>query len=115
MGLVILKDLPELEIAPGIKGRAVTSDTMTIMHVTIEKDANLPKHSHYHEQVVNVVEGELELVLEGVPHLLNSGNSLVIPPNAVHWGKAKTAVKVVDVFHPIRQDFAGKSFGGYNK
>jgi len=72
MGLVKLEELPELKISEGIIGRAVTARTMTVMHVVIEAGALVPEHSHYHEQVVNVIEGELELVVEGEKHNLVS-------------------------------------------
>ncbi len=35
MGFVELKDLPELEIANGIRAYAVTADTVTVLHVRI--------------------------------------------------------------------------------
>jgi len=113
MGLVNLNELPELEIAPGVIGRVVTTGTFTVAHVTIKKGALLPEHAHYHEQAVNVIDGELELIVEGKPYVLKSGKVMVLEPNVPHSGKALTDVKVVDVFHPIREDFRGASFGGY--
>ena len=113
MGLVLLDKLPELEIARGIKLRAVTSETMTVAHVRLAEGALLPEHKHHNEQVVNVVDGELELTLDGATHVLSSGKVLVIPSNAPHSGRAVTDCFVIDVFHPARQDFAGSSFGGY--
>jgi len=113
MGLVQLNELPELEIARGIKLRAVTSETMTIAHVRLDEGAELPEHAHPNEQVVNVIEGELELVMDGRAHRLTLGKVLVIPSNRPHSGRAISKCYVVDVFHPARQDFAGKSFGGY--
>ncbi len=113
MGFIELKDLPELEIAKGIKAHAVTTDTVTILHVRIEDGALLPEHSHHNEQVVNVIEGELELTVEGKNYNLMPGNVMVLEPNVVHSGRAVKACKIVDVFHPVRKDFAGSSFGGY--
>ena len=113
MGLVILDDLPELVIAEGIRMRAVTADSMTVAHVKITAGALLPEHSHPNEQVVNVMEGELELVVDGQAHSLTAGKVMVLPPNIVHSGRAITDCLVVDVFHPSREDFAGASFGGY--
>lgn len=115
MGLVKLDELPELKIAEGIMGRAVTAGTVTVMHVKLDEGAIIPEHSHYHEQVVNVIEGEMELVVEGVRHNLKPGKVLVLAPNVVHSGRVIKECRVVDVFHPIREDFAGNSFGGYNK
>ena len=113
MGFVELKDLPELEIAKGINAHAVTTDTVTVLHVKIEEGALLPIHSHHNEQVVNVIEGELELTLAGKKYNLMPGNVMVLEPNIVHSGRAVKACKVVDVFHPVRKDFAGSSFKGY--
>lgn len=114
MGLVNLNELPALEIAPGIVGRIVTADTFTVAHVSIKEGSLLPEHAHYHEQVVNVTEGELELTVAGEAHVLKAGRVMILPPNVPHSGKALTDVKVVDVFHPVREDFRGASFGGYD-
>jgi len=113
MGFVKLKDLPRLEIAKGIRANAITTETVTVLHVKIDEDALLPEHSHYNEQVVNVIKGELELNVEGENYILKPGTSMILEPNQVHSGRAISACKVIDVFHPARKDFAGSSFGGY--
>jgi len=115
MGLVKLDELPELQIAEGILGRAVTAGTVTVLHVKLAAGAILPEHSHHHEQVVNVMEGELELTVDGTPYSLAPGKVMVLPPNIVHSGRVISDCRVVDVFHPVREDFAGTSFGGYTK
>ena len=115
MGLVNLNELSALEIAPGISARVVTADTFTVAHVSIKAGSLLPEHAHYHEQVINVTEGKLELTVEGTSYVLEAGKVMVLPPNVPHSGIALTDVKVVDVFHPIREDFRGASFGGYDK
>jgi quercetin dioxygenase-like cupin family protein len=113
MGLVELSKLPELEIAKGVLMRAVTAQFMTVAHVRLAAGSLLPEHSHPHEQVVNVVEGELELTVEGRPYSLVPGRVMVLPPDIPHSGRAVTDCRVVDAFHPVREDFAGASFGGY--
>ncbi len=113
MGFIDLDQLPELQIAAGISARAVTAECVTVLHVKIDAGSLLPEHSHHNEQVVNVIEGELELEVEGTTHSLVPGKVMILPPNIVHSGRAVTDVRVVDVFHPVRQDFAGSSFGGY--
>ncbi len=113
MGLVNLNELPELEIAEGILMRAVTAQSMTVAHVRLSAGALLPEHSHINEQVVNVVDGELELTVDGRSYSLTPGKVMVLPPNVVHSGRAVTDCRVVDAFHPVREDFRGTSFGGY--
>ncbi|MDF1543943.1 MAG: cupin domain-containing protein [bacterium] len=108
-----LDRLLELQLAPGITARVVTSQTMTVAHVQLQKDAILAEHKHINEQIVNVMEGELELTVQGEAHVLTPGMVLVLPPNVPHSGRALTDVKVVDVFHPVREDFRQTSFAGY--
>ena len=115
MPLVKLDELPDLQIAEGVIMRVVTGATVTVAHVKLTAGAPVPEHSHYHEQVVNVIEGEMELTVEGKPYSLVPGKVMVLPPNTLHSAKAVTDCRVVDVFHPVREDFRGASFGGYGK
>jgi quercetin dioxygenase-like cupin family protein len=105
MSLVILEDLRELQLAEGIRARAVTGESMTVAHVNLDKGAVLAEHAHPNEQIVNVIDGELELTVEGEKHRLVKGKVLVLPPNVPHSGRAISDVYVVDVFHPVREDF----------
>ena len=113
MGLVELDRLPELRLAEGAHARIVTGQFMTVAHVHLAAGTEIPEHAHVHEQVVNVVEGQLELTVDGTPHSLVPGKVMVLPPNVPHSGRAITDCRVIDVFHPVRDDFRGASFGGY--
>jgi quercetin dioxygenase-like cupin family protein len=105
MPLVNLSDLKELTLAPGIRARVVNTGNVSVAHVTLDSGAVLVEHAHPHEQIVNVMEGELELTVEGKPFLLTRGTAVVLPPNVPHSGRAKSDVLVIDVFHPVREDF----------
>ena len=113
MGFIKLDQLPELQIAQGIHGRAVTADCVTVLHAKLEAGVLLPEHAHHNEQVVNVIEGELELTVDGETYSLVPGTSMILEPNVPHSARAVTDCRVIDVFHPVRKDFAGTSFGGY--
>jgi len=93
--------------------RAVMAQSMTVAHVKLSAGALLPEHAHVNEQVVNVIDGELELTVNGESYSLMPGKVMVLPPNVVHSGRAVTDCRVVDAFHPVREDFRGTSFGGY--
>ena len=113
MAKVILDELKHLKLAEGILARIVTSETMTIAHVHLAAGAKMPEHRHVHEQVVNVVDGELELVVDGTPHNLTGGQVYVLPSNIPHAANARTNCYVIDVFHPVREVFRAASFAGY--
>jgi quercetin dioxygenase-like cupin family protein len=92
------------EPVPGYKAVFVHSDNMTVAHWEVEEGALMPEYSHPHEQVANVVEGRFELTLAGEPRVLDQG-SAAIPPNTPHSGKAITQCRLIDVFHPVREDY----------
>lgn len=100
-----LNSVESKEIVPGFHGKMIHTPTMTFAYWQIEKDKSLPEHHHIHEQVVNVLEGEFELTVNGTPHHLTAGDVLIIPPNAPHSGRSITACQILDVFNPVRDDY----------
>lgn len=96
------------EIVPGLFGRFVHGETMTLSFVDISKGSQLAEHSHPHEQITYVMEGELEMFIGGEKMLLTPGMIHVIPGNTPHSAYAHTDVKVLDAFHPVRQDYIVK-------
>ena len=105
MPLVQLDQLSVREIFPGLRARLVHSDRVTHSWVEVDAGATFPEHQHPHEQIVSVLEGELELVVEGVTNRLTPGLIFVIPPNARHSGRGVTACRVLDAFAPVRDDY----------
>ncbi len=100
-----LKTIPAKEVFPGFVGQFVHSATMTFAYWNIEKGSGLPEHSHVHEQVVNMLEGEFELTVEGKPHRLLPGMVYTIPSQVKHAGRAITDCRILDVFSPVREDY----------
>ena len=78
---------------------------MTLAYWDVAKGAVLPPHSHRHEQVINVLDGVFELVVDGMTQPLRKGDVFTIPGNAVHSGRALTSCRLLDVFYPVRDDY----------
>jgi quercetin dioxygenase-like cupin family protein len=100
-----VETLDTRELVPGHHGRFIHSEHTTHVYWQIEADARLPEHSHPHEQIVNVLEGRYELVVDGTPHVLDEGDVLVIPGGAAHSGRSHTACRILDVFSPVREEY----------
>jgi quercetin dioxygenase-like cupin family protein len=100
-----LKNIARREFLPGFHGKMIHTDRMTLAYWDIKADSSLPKHHHHHEQVVNMLEGEFEITLNGIPHHLYPGDILPIPSNVPHSGRAITDCKILDVFTPAREDY----------
>jgi len=105
MPLFQLDSLGVREIFPGLRARLVHSDRVTHSWVEVDAGATFPEHQHPHEQIVSVLAGELELVVDGQAYHLTPGQVFVIPPNARHSGRGITACKVLDAFSPVRDDY----------
>ncbi len=105
MAFFDLSDAEERELAPGFHGRFVHSENMTFVYWDIKAGATLPDHSHPHEQVVNVIEGELELKAGDEVKTMKPGHVAVIPGNVPHAAKGITDCRVIDVFYPVREDY----------
>jgi len=105
MPIIDLHSVKELTLAPGIRARVVNTGNMSVAHVVLDEGALLPQHTHPNEQIVNVIDGELELVVAGEIHTLTLGRVMVLPPMVPHSGRATTKCYVIDAFHPVRDDF----------
>lgn len=98
-------EIAEREMFPGFKARSVHGESMTMAYMRIAADSEAPEHSHSHEQITNVVVGTFELTVDGVPMTMSAGQVAIIPPNVKHSAKAITDCLVLDVFHPVRDDY----------
>ena len=100
-----LSDLESHEVIPGYHAVFIHMDHMTLAYWKIEAGAEMPEHSHPHEQVANLLEGEFEMTLEGEQMTLEPGTVAVIPSGTPHGGRAIKDCRILDVFHPVREDY----------
>ncbi len=103
-----LKDVKGKELVPGLYGRFVHGESMTLSFVDIKKGSVMPEHKHPHEQITYIIEGELEMVIGGEKMILTPDTFHVIPGNTLHSAFARTDVKVMDAFHPVREEYIVK-------
>ena len=103
--LIYLHQLKETEPVEGFRARFVHSDNMTFAFWDIKKGYSVPEHAHPHEQVVKMLEGQLEIDLEGKKHVLEPGMVLIIPGNVKHSAYAHTDCRAIDTFFPVREDY----------
>ena len=82
-----------------------------LMVVTIDfndgpTDKADPPHSHPHEQISYVVEGELIFFLGDETHRVGPGDMVVIPSGVMHSVQLLSEhVRLIDAFTPLREDF----------
>lgn len=105
MGFVDINQIPTKETFPGFKGQFFHTASMTIAHWHVQASAAAPVHTHVHEQTVSVIEGQLELTINGETRILGPGQGAAIPSMVPHGAKAITDCYVIDTFSPVREDY----------
>ena len=105
MAFIDTREIDAREPFAGYRARFVHSAHMTFAHWEIDAGATLPRHAHHHEQVVNVIEGQFELTIGSDTRVLGPGGVAIIPSNVPHEGRAITSCRIIDAFHPIREDY----------
>ena len=105
MALVDTARLKVTERLPGWRGRYFHSENMTIAHYEFERGSTIHEHFHPQEEVYEVIEGELELTIDGVAQVARPGVVAIVPPGVRHSIKALTHGWAIIVDHPRRRDF----------
>ena len=106
MPIVDTSELKVTERLPGWRGRVFHSPNMTFVHYAFDAGASIHEHHHDQEEVWNVIEGELEVTIDGVSQIAKPGVVAIVPANARHSVKARTDGKAIIVDAPARRDFA---------
>lgn len=102
MTFVEVGKLPVIERLPGWRGRYFDSPSMTFAHYEFDAGSTIHEHSHPQEEVYEVIEGELEITINGVTRRLVPGYVGIVPPNALHSVKAISSGKLIVVDYPLR-------------
>jgi quercetin dioxygenase-like cupin family protein len=82
------------------------SDNLMLVEFTFDAGVTAAEHSHPHEQVGYVVDGEIDFFMEGQqPVRLGKGGSYYVPGNARHYIVTHAPTVLLDAFTPMRRDF----------
>ena len=100
------RENPSIEICPGITRRTIANGkTMYQMIATLAAGSSMPEHRHEQEQIVHILEGQMRLIVEGVPHELSTGDSFYLVSNVPHGVETILPTRVLDTFSPPRDDY----------
>lgn len=82
-----IRNLPEADIPlKGIRAYLSQSEDHQIIFMEFAEDVDLPEHSHADQWGI-VLEGRIDLVMEGVKRTYTKGDRYFIPAGAKHSGK----------------------------
>ena len=96
--------LEVVERRPGWYGRYFDSPSMTFAHYEFTEGSTIHEHSHPQEEVWQVIEGELEIDVDGDVRIAGPGLAAIVPPNVRHAVRALTNGKAHVIDYPLRSD-----------
>src|ERR1700737_3267330 len=105
MPFVDTSSLTVIERLPGWNGRYFHSANMTFAHYDFRRGSSIHEHFHAEEEVYEVIEGELEVTIDGVAKIARTGLVAIVPSNVRHSVKALTDGRVIVVDYPARPEF----------
>ena len=105
MPFIDITSLKVVERLPGWYGRYFHSPSMTFAHYDFKHGAAIHKHFHPQEEVYEVIEGELEITIDGTAHIARPGVVAIVPSNSPHSVRALSDGRAIIVDFPLRSEF----------
>ena len=103
-------DIPLVELVPGnVSAHLISGERATAMFATFVPNAIGPMHTHEHEQIMIIADGEGELVTGGKRYPVKKGDVTVFASNQEHGTYASDkGLKTIEIFIPVRQEYMDK-------
>ena len=102
-------DVPQVQLNPGSMSHVVSTDKVMLSFLTQEANAYFPPHRHEAEQIMIVIDGGQDEIVEGKLYPLHKGDVIVLPSNVEHGGYIHdTGCVAIDIFIPPRADLLEK-------
>jgi quercetin dioxygenase-like cupin family protein len=101
-----ISDLPltPLVLEQNIFSRLLLSKNALVSFIEVPKGPKFPEHTHECEQILIMLEGTEEHMVNGVVYHMKAGDVCVHPAGVVHGGLgSETGYKGIDIFAPPRE------------
>ncbi|MFB6308775.1 MAG: cupin domain-containing protein [Haloarculaceae archaeon] len=105
MDVTTIAGVEEIEVEAGVYlAQLAVGDEMSIQHLRMDPGAEIPEHSHHHEQVGFVYEGEQTFFLDDEVVTVGPGESYWLESEEVHGveNQGEEPLRAIDVFSPPR-------------
>lgn len=76
---------------------------MTFGHYDFDCGSSIHEHFHPQEEVWNVIEGELEMTIDGERQVIKAGMAAIVPAGIRHSARALTDGRAIVVDYPLRE------------
>src|SRR5215470_6726877 len=99
-------DLPPVELVEGSNSRLVAGEQSMISFLKMDANSYFAPHRHHQEQIMIVLDGACDEIIEGKLYHVKKGDVIILPPNIEHGAYiGPQDVQVIDVFGEVRSDY----------
>ena len=104
--VVFNRDIPLQDMGGGVSRKILSyNDQMMIVEVHFEKGGVGQMHTHPHLQSTYVQSGRFVFTIDGETVEIAQGDTLLFPSGIPHGTVCVEAGVLIDIFHPMREDF----------
>ncbi|MGI6209175.1 MAG: cupin domain-containing protein [Anaerolineae bacterium] len=96
-----------VQAGQGMSRRVLEGERLMLVEIRLEADAEVPAHSHPHEQIGYVLDGRVLFRIGGEERALGPGAAYSVPGGEEHAARPLDGApaRLVEVFTPPREDF----------
>ncbi|MFB0520882.1 MAG: cupin domain-containing protein [Desulfatiglandales bacterium] len=102
-------DVPLTELVPGSTSHLVVGQRILVSFLTMPANSYFAPHRHEAEQIMIVLEGYVDEIIQGKLYSAKKGDVLILPSNIEHGAYiGEVDCRVIDIFSPPREDYLEK-------
>ncbi len=103
------RDIPPVELVPNVKVHILSSERMTAIFTTQAPHSTVPLHHHEPEQIMMIVEGECDEIIDGKLYPLKEGDVVILASNQEHGTyNSDKGCRTIEFFAPVRKEYMEK-------
>ncbi len=108
--IITYNNVPVVDLAKGATSHIVAGRNMTLSFAHLEAKSYFPVHVHASiEQLMLVLSGELDAILDGKLFRMKPGDIIFFPAGREHGSQALDVdCDIVDIFSPARPEYEDK-------
>ena len=102
-------DLPATELVKGSNSRLVVGEQLMISFLKMDANSYFAPHRHVMEQIMIVLEGYCDEIIEGKLYRVKKGDVIILPSNVEHGAYIRDEdCYAIDIFGSPRGDYVMK-------
>jgi len=107
--VVRYQDVPLVELVPGAQSHIVSAKNVLVSFITMSANSYFALHRHEAEQIMVVVDGYCDEIINGKLYRVRKGDVVLLSSNIEHGAYVyEQPCSAIDIFSPPRQDYLDK-------